>query len=63
MCEIPSHQLMVDRYAHQNALITLFYRWLQDRSAWVLPVLYLLLRDLRDLAEQVSTVMKHSAED
>ncbi|ORX38811.1 hypothetical protein BD324DRAFT_617413 [Kockovaella imperatae] len=39
-------------YAHQSALIGLFYRWFQDQSSWVLPVLYLILRDLRDLAEQ-----------
>jgi len=43
----------VPRYTHQSALITLFYRWLVDQSAWALPVLYVLLRDLRDLAEQV----------
>ena len=44
---------MFSRYTHQSALLQLFYRWFQDQSSWVLPVLYLLLRDLRDLAEQV----------
>ncbi|OCF32617.1 COP9 signalosome complex subunit 12 [Kwoniella heveanensis BCC8398] len=39
-------------YTHQNALLSLFYRWFQDQSSWVLPVLYMLLQDLRDLAEQ-----------
>ena len=39
-------------YHHQNALVQLFYRWLVDQSSWVLPVLYLLLRDLRSMAEQ-----------
>ncbi|KAL7419999.1 COP9 signalosome (CSN) subunit [Cryptotrichosporon argae] len=39
-------------YAHQNQVLSLFYRWLQDQPAWALPVLYLLLRDLRELAEQ-----------
>ncbi|KAK8847395.1 hypothetical protein IAR55_005253 [Kwoniella newhampshirensis] len=41
-----------EAYTHQNALLSLFYRWFQDQSAWVLPVLYMLLQDLRDLAEQ-----------
>ncbi|WVR04618.1 hypothetical protein IAU60_001629 [Kwoniella sp. DSM 27419] len=39
-------------YTHQNALLSLFYRYFQDQSSWVLPVLYVLLHDLRDLAEQ-----------
>lgn len=40
-------------YNHQNTLITLFYRWFSDQSAWALPILNTLLKDLRDLAEQV----------
>jgi hypothetical protein len=40
---------------HQNALLNLFYRWLVDQSSWALPILYLLLRDLRLLAEEVSS--------
>jgi hypothetical protein len=39
-------------YAHQSALVIQFFRWFQDQPAWPLPVLYLLLRDLRELAEQ-----------
>lgn len=39
-------------YTHQSALVSLFYRWFQEQPAWPLPVLYLLLRDLRELAEQ-----------
>jgi len=41
------------RYNHQNTLVSLFYRWFQDQSSWALPILYILLKDLRDLAEQV----------
>jgi hypothetical protein len=44
------------RYQHQNTLVSLFYRWFQDQSAWALPILHVLLKDLRDLAEQVSLV-------
>ncbi|KAI9636407.1 uncharacterized protein MKK02DRAFT_27507 [Dioszegia hungarica] len=41
-----------EAYTHQSQVLSLFYRWLPDQSAWCLPVLYLLLGDLRDLAEQ-----------
>ena len=40
-------------YTHQNQVLTLFYRWLVDQSSWCLPVLYMLLSELRDLADQV----------
>jgi hypothetical protein len=43
----------MNRYNHQNTLVSLFYRWFQDQSAWALPILCVLLKDLRDLAEQV----------
>lgn len=39
-------------YTHQSALVSLFFRWFQEQPAWPLPILYLLLRDLRELAEQ-----------
>ncbi|KAK6903747.1 hypothetical protein I203_107252 [Kwoniella mangroviensis CBS 8507] len=45
-----------EAYTHQNALLSLLYRWFQDQSAWILPVLYILLQDLRDLAEQADQV-------
>lgn len=46
--------LMQRSYSHQSQILSLFYRWLPDQSAWCLPILYLLLADLRDLAEHVS---------
>jgi len=42
----------VGAYTHQSALVSLFFRWFQDQPSWPLPLLYLLLRDLRELAEQ-----------
>lgn len=42
------------RYTHQSQVLSLFYRWVVDESSWCLPVMFLLLNDLRDLAEQVS---------
>ncbi|WOO80549.1 Protein CSN12 [Vanrija pseudolonga] len=39
-------------YSHQHQLVILFFRWFQEQPAWALPVLYLVLRDLRELAEQ-----------
>ncbi len=36
--------------------MTLYLRWQQDQPAWSLPVLYLLLRDLRSLAEQADSL-------
>lgn len=45
----------VTAYTHQSALVSLFFRWFQEQPAWPLPVLYLLLRDLRELAEQADT--------
>ncbi|RSH92177.1 COP9 signalosome (CSN) subunit [Saitozyma podzolica] len=45
-----------EAYTHQNALLSLFFRWLQDQSSWALPILYQLLQDLRDLAEQADQV-------
>jgi len=50
---IRSEELTI-RYNHQNTLVSLFYRYFQDQSSWALPILYTLLKDLRDLAEQVS---------
>ena len=47
------HRKLMMRYNHQNTLVSLFYRWFQDQSSWALPILYILLKDLRDLAEQV----------
>lgn len=44
------------RFNQQDKLLSLFYRWFVDQSSWVLPVLYMMLSDLRDLAEQVSFV-------
>ncbi|RXK35350.1 COP9 signalosome complex subunit 12 [Tremella mesenterica] len=46
----------VKAYSHQSQLLSLFYRWFQERSSWALPVLYLLLKDLRDLAEQADSI-------
>lgn len=43
-------------FNQQDKLLSLFYRWFVDQSSWVLPVLYMMLSDLRDLAEQVSFV-------
>jgi len=45
---------LINSYTHQNTLVSLFYRWFQDQSSWALPILYVLLKDLRDLAEQAS---------
>lgn len=39
-------------YTHQHQLLILFLRWQQDQPSWSLPILYLLLRDLRSFAEQ-----------
>lgn len=47
-----SARLADPRYTHQHHLLTLYLRWQQDQPAWSLPLLYLLLRDLRSLAEQ-----------
>nr|ODN89409.1 COP9 signalosome complex subunit 12 [Cryptococcus depauperatus CBS 7841] len=41
-----------EAFNHQNTMLTLFYRWFVEQSSWVLPVLYMMLNDLRDLAEQ-----------
>ncbi|KIR26486.1 COP9 signalosome complex subunit 12 [Cryptococcus deuterogattii LA55] len=41
-----------EAFNQQDKLLSLFYRWFVDQSSWVLPVLYMLLSDLRDLAEQ-----------
>ncbi|CAD6564634.1 MAG: COP9 signalosome (CSN) subunit [Tremellales sp. Tagirdzhanova-0007] len=46
-----------DAYTHQSALLSLFYRWLVDQSSWALPILHILLRDLRDLAEQADSTI------
>ena len=46
------HEL-ISRYTHQSQVLSLFYRWLVDQSSWCLPVLYMLLTELRELAEQV----------
>lgn len=43
------------RYTHQSALVTLFFRWFSEEPAWPLPLLYLLLRDLRNFAEQADS--------
>jgi hypothetical protein len=45
----------VGAYTHQAAVVSLFFRWFQEQPAWPLPVLYLLLRDLRELAEQADS--------
>lgn len=37
-------------YSHQKQVCQLFFRWFQDASAWALPILYLLLTDLREFA-------------
>ncbi|KAK1921566.1 hypothetical protein DB88DRAFT_506415 [Papiliotrema laurentii] len=50
------HDDYAKAYTHQNALLQLFYRWFIESSAWSLPILYLLLHDLRDLAEQADSV-------
>ncbi|ORY31023.1 hypothetical protein BCR39DRAFT_527825 [Naematelia encephala] len=46
------HNRYPSAYNHQTALLSLYYRWLVDQSSWALPALFVLLRDLRDLAEQ-----------
>jgi hypothetical protein len=47
------------RYTHQTALLTHFFRWFQEQPSWSLPLLYVLLSDLRDLAEQVGQAYLH----
>lgn len=39
-----------EAYNHQKQVCQLFFRWFQDASAWALPILYLLLNDLRRFA-------------
>ncbi|CAK9780949.1 hypothetical protein CC85DRAFT_284658 [Cutaneotrichosporon oleaginosum] len=46
----------VAAYTHQHHLLTLYLRWQQDQPSWSLPILYLLLRDLRSLAEQADSL-------
>ncbi|BEI99636.1 hypothetical protein CcaverHIS631_0406790 [Cutaneotrichosporon cavernicola] len=43
-------------YNHQHQLLILYLRWQQEQPAWSLPLLYLLLRDLRSLAEQADSL-------
>ena len=52
---------LINSYTHQNTLVSLFYRWFQDQSSWALPILYVLLKDLRDLAEQVRYLSSSSS--
>ncbi|WVQ83336.1 hypothetical protein IAT38_005475 [Cryptococcus sp. DSM 104549] len=52
---------LVAAFNHQDALISLFLRWIQNQPSWALPVLYVLLNDLRDLGERADQLSYESS--